>query len=58
MNPNQLKSIAMALFQVMRSAIADWFSHRAASKGAALAYYTLFSLAPILVLVIAIAGMF
>jgi membrane protein len=32
--------------------------HRAASKGAALAFYSLFSLAPILVLVIAIAGFF
>ena len=43
---------------VMRSAVADWVSHRAASKGAALAFYTLFSIAPILVLVIAIAGFF
>jgi membrane protein len=33
-------------------------AHRAASKGAALAFYSLFSLAPILVLVIAVAGFF
>jgi membrane protein len=44
--------------QVMRAAVSDWVSHRCPSKGAALAYYTLFSLAPILVLVIAIAGFF
>lgn len=35
-----------------------WFADRATSKGAALAFYTLFSLTPVLVLVIAIAGLF
>jgi membrane protein len=44
--------------QVFKTAASEWMSHRAASKGAALAYYTLFSIAPILVLVIAIAGFF
>jgi len=42
--------------RVVTAAITAWFEHRAASKGAALAFYTLFSLAPILVLVISIAG--
>jgi membrane protein len=46
------------IFKVMRCAVTEWLAHRAASKGAALAFYSLFSLAPILVLVIAIAGMF
>ena len=46
------------LVYVMRCAVSDWFAHRAASKGAALAFYTLFSIAPVLVLVIAIAGFF
>jgi membrane protein len=46
------------LFGVVRAAVNEWIEHRCASKGAALAYYTLFSLAPILVLVIAIAGLF
>ncbi|HEX8614737.1 MAG TPA: YihY/virulence factor BrkB family protein [Telluria sp.] len=46
------------LVNVMRCAVTEWFAHRAASKGAALAFYTLFSMAPILVLVIAIAGFF
>jgi membrane protein len=35
-----------------------WVAHRAPSKGAALAFYTLFSLAPILVLVLAVCGYF
>ena len=38
--------------------VRDWFRHRCASKGAALAFYALFSLAPLLVLVIAVAGLF
>lgn len=46
------------LVRVMRCAVTEWLEHRASSKGAALAFYTLFSLAPILVLVIAIAGFF
>ncbi|RXZ33207.1 YihY/virulence factor BrkB family protein [Oxalobacteraceae bacterium CAVE-383] len=36
----------------------SWVDHRAASKGAAVAFYTMFSMAPILVLVTAIAGAF
>ena len=35
-----------------------WIDHRAGSKGAALAFYTLFSMAPILILAIAGAGYF
>jgi membrane protein len=46
------------LVHVMRCAVTEWMAHRAASKGAALAFYSLFSLAPILVLVIAVAGFF
>jgi len=46
------------LVHVMRCSVTEWMEHRAASKGAALAFYSLFSLAPILVLVIAIAGFF
>ncbi|HEY1460679.1 MAG TPA: YhjD/YihY/BrkB family envelope integrity protein, partial [Casimicrobiaceae bacterium] len=34
-----------------------WIDDRAPSMGAALAYYTAFSLAPLLVIVIAIAGL-
>jgi membrane protein len=52
------KPYSRQLVHVMRCAVTEWMAHRASSKGAALAYYTLFSLAPILVLVIAIAGFF
>lgn len=47
-----------ALFHIAISAAKEWVAHRAASKGAALALYTLFSLAPMLVLVVTIAGLF
>ncbi|MCB5190047.1 YihY/virulence factor BrkB family protein [Methylobacillus arboreus] len=46
------------LRQLFIQSVLSWFSHRATSKGAALAFYTMFSLTPILVLVIAIAGYF
>ncbi len=46
------------LANVFRCALDQWFAHRASSKGAALAFYTAFSIAPILVLVIAVAGFF
>ena len=47
-----------ALFHIAISAAKEWSAHRAASKGAALSLYTLFSLAPMLVLVVTIAGLF
>jgi len=46
------------LIKVMKCAVLEWIEHRGSSKGAALAFYTLFSMAPILVLVIAVAGFF
>ena len=44
-------------FQVSKNAVAAWSDDFAPSMGAAISYYTLFSLAPLLVLVIAIAGL-
>ena len=46
------------IFSVMKCTVLEWFDHRGSSMGAALAFYTLFSLAPIIVLVLAIAGWF
>ncbi len=43
---------------VLTRSLDSWIDHRAGSKGAALAFYTLFSLAPILILAIAGAGYF
>jgi len=41
---------------VLVESLTSWLDHRASSKGAALAFYTLFSMTPILVLAIAVVG--
>lgn len=46
------------MFAVLARSLNAWIDHRAGSKGAALAFYTLFSMAPILILAIAGAGYF
>ena len=46
-----------ALTQLAKAAVANWLDDYAPSMGAALAYYTVFSLAPLLVIVIAAAAL-
>jgi membrane protein len=41
---------------LVRETVSGWIDHRASSLGAALAYYTAFSLAPLLLIAIAVAG--
>ena len=41
---------------LLKQTLRDWVRHRCISKGAALAFYALLSFAPVLVLVIAVAG--
>lgn len=50
-------SLREAATTLVREAVNDWIDDRAMSRGAAIAYYTVFSLAPLLLLVIAIAGL-
>lgn len=42
---------------VMKEAATNWSSHKDARQGAALAYYSVFSLGPIIVIAIAVAGL-
>lgn len=44
------------LWALIRKSVSSWYADDAPSMGAALAFYTLFSIAPLLVIVIAIAG--
>lgn len=44
-------------WQMIKAAVTAWVDDYAPSMGAALSYYTLFSLAPLLIIVIAVAGM-
>src|SRR6187551_1305992 len=44
-------------WQLVKGAVAAWIDDYAPSMGAALAYYTVFSLAPLLLIVVSIAGL-
>src|SRR5262245_34876762 len=44
-------------YQILLQAGRQWNEDRASQMGAALAYYTLFSIAPLLIIAIAIAGL-
>src|SRR6195256_3938481 len=46
------------LWSVVKEAAGNWSSHRDSRQGAALAYYSVFSLGPIIVIAIAVAGFF
>lgn len=46
------------LWELIKASVTSWIDDYAPSMGAALAYYTLFSIAPLLLIVIAIAGFF
>jgi membrane protein len=46
-----------ALFDLCKRAFASWSNDYAPSMGAALAYYTVFSIAPLLLIVISVAGL-
>src|SRR5256714_1042832 len=46
----------MELWVMVRQSVSAWIDDYAPSMGAALAYYTMFSIAPLLVIVIAVAG--
>ena len=45
------------MWNVLSTAYNNWSRHRSARLGAALAYYSVFSLGPILLIVISIAGL-
>ena len=46
------------IWPLIKTSVASWRQDHASSMGGALAYYTLFSIAPVLIIVIAVAGFF
>src|SRR5688572_22645124 len=48
---------AKGVFSLLKDAAKEWSEDKVPRLGAALAYYTTFSLAPLLILIIAIAGL-
>lgn len=57
MSLGRLMGMARRAAEIAMAAARKWVEDRAPSMGAALAYYTAFSLAPLLVIVIAVAGL-
>jgi len=45
------------IWDLIRKSVSAWVDDYAPSMGAALAYYTLFSIAPLLIITIAVAGL-
>jgi uncharacterized BrkB/YihY/UPF0761 family membrane protein len=56
-NEIELSPTPQKAWALLKTAGASWLEDYAPSMGAALAYYTLFSLVPLLLLVISIAGL-
>jgi membrane protein len=56
--PSRLARYWRIAWSLVRDSALGWMNHNASRTGAALAFYTVFSLAPILLLSIAIAGLF
>jgi membrane protein len=54
--PSFLPLTPREAFQLVRDSVASWQEDYAQSMGAALAYYTVFSIAPLLLIVITVAG--
>jgi membrane protein len=55
MNPKSL--LQSRWVRMLKDAVSAWWNDQAPSKGAALAYYSMFSIAPLLFLIISIAGL-
>lgn len=51
-----IKSSPRAVYELLRDTVNSWLDDYAPSMGAALAYYTVFSIAPLLLIVISVAG--
>jgi membrane protein len=56
--PEVRESVVDMLWKVLKEAAVNWSNHKDSRQGAALAYYSVFSLGPIIVIAIAVAGFF
>ena len=57
-NPELRSAMPHRAWKILKIAVDQWFTHRSARLGAALAYYSVFSMGPLLLIVISIAGLF
>lgn len=51
------KTVPRGLWPALKAAVSDWSAHKSAKAGAAIAYYSIFSLGPLIVVVISIAAL-
>lgn len=51
------KTVPPGLWPALKAAASDWSAHKSAKAGAAIAYYSIFSLGPLIVVVISIAAL-
>jgi membrane protein len=56
--PLRIKTCGKEVWALIKDAAYGWSEHRASRIGAALAFYTVFSLGPVLLLAVAVAGFF
>src|SRR5438045_7474095 len=54
--PGKRKSFVADAFSLLKQTFSEWLDDKAPQLGAALAYYTVFSLAPLVLLLLAIIG--
>jgi len=47
----------VSIWTIVKEAAENWSTHRDARQGAALAYYSVFSIGPLIVIAVAIAGL-
>jgi Virulence factor BrkB len=52
------KTVAPGLWPALKGAASDWSAHKSAKAGAAIAYYSIFSIGPLIVVVIPLAALF
>ncbi|HPU54128.1 MAG TPA: YhjD/YihY/BrkB family envelope integrity protein, partial [Burkholderiaceae bacterium] len=52
-----MASVFKQAWRLAKEAVSSWVDDGASSMGAALAYYTVFSIAPLLLIVISVAGL-
>ena len=51
------KTVAPGLWPALKAAASDWSAHKSAKAGAAIAYYSIFSIGPLIVVVISLAAL-
>ena len=52
------KTVAPGLWPALKGAASDWSAHKSAKAGAAIAYYSIFSIGPLIVAAISLAALF